>query len=172
MDINELRNLYAHLEKTKITLQTQLLKEEKIELMDLQTPGLPGAECEYSNGVLKFTFPDKLPMLSKSDHYDREMFNLWGGQLAHAYCKLEKSVSFQRAMCVIRITDKDTTFWDVDNRNIRHIINALRINLIIEEDKWENLSVAVIGNRGRENKTEVFIFDHAKIDALLSEICS
>ena len=96
-DIKEIRNSLIHLEKAKVLLHTELQKKEKEELLKLHIPGLPGAECELKDNILKFTFFDKLPIVRKNDEFDDEMMRLWAGQLVYAYYSNNIKINFKKA---------------------------------------------------------------------------
>jgi len=169
LELQDLKALYVPLEKFRLILLSDIQQTEKdLIFRDFEYAGIPGASCEMDNNILKFTVNDVPPLLNRKDHADKEMAEIWQGQLVYAYLKANYRISFAKVFCLIRICINKTTYWDVDNRAVRPIANAIRALRIIRDDKWENMSVCVMGGKAETNKTEVYVFDHNNFEDMLS----
>ncbi|MDD2586792.1 MAG: hypothetical protein PHT79_09770 [Syntrophomonadaceae bacterium] len=114
------------------------------------------ATTEVYKDYIKVTVKDILPRdigLSKNS-----LKIHWLGILHNAFSKLD--VQYQKVLCVIKIYNP-AAFWDVDNRGYKIIIDSLRYNGIIPDDKWNNLAFMVDGEVDRENpRTEIYIMEY------------
>lgn len=122
------------------------------------------ADVSYDGKVLSITINDVLPRrqsmkpVLKSASLLREY---WMGNVAGAIRKLKAPVTFDKALCCIKIYTPKNIEWDVDNRAINMIINALRLNHVIPNDSWDKLSVLIEGGIDpKRPRTEIRIIDY------------
>jgi hypothetical protein len=67
---------------------------------------------------------------------------------------------YKKVLCVIKVFSP-AYYWDTDNRAYNIIINSLRYNQIIPNDKVDNLSFMVMGGVDKNNpRTEIYLVEH------------
>ncbi len=155
MLIQNIKEAYVLAEMTRIKLWEAIIEDKEIEYEDGSIPdGL--ISTEVNDDYIKVTVQDILPKdvsISKPvlrDHWLRIM---------HQALK-DVNKQFDKVLCVIAVYCP-TPYWDVDNRAYKYIIDSLRHNRIIPDDKHSNLSFMVIGGVDRESpRTEIYILKH------------
>lgn len=76
------------------------------------------------------------------------------------YAFSQKKKQFQKILCIINIVCP-ADFWDVDNRAYKIIIDSLRYNRLIPDDKHKYLSFMVTSEIDKENpRTEIYVIEH------------
>ena len=76
---------------------------------------------------------------------------------------------FDKALCVIRVYSP-ASYWDVDNRAYKYIIDSLRYNKLIKDDRQNYLSFMVLGEMDKEHpRTEIYIMERPKTLNFLPE---
>jgi len=110
---------------------------------------------ETGDGYIKIAIKDILP---KANIKDNTYKNHWHS-IMHKALK-DVNITFEKAICVITVYTT-AYYWDVDNRVYKYIIDSLRLNQIIPNDKHDNLSFMVMGGIDRENpRTEILLVKH------------
>lgn len=151
---NELEEAYLLAEKTRLKLWAILdspLNEEFLHSDIMQI-----VNTEVNGSYIKITINDILPRavgVSKSS-----LENHWLGIMHKALKDIE--TQYKKILCVIKVFSP-AHYWDVDNRTYSIIINSLRYNKIIPDDKFNNLSFMVMGDIDKDNpRTEIYLLEH------------
>lgn len=151
---NELEEAYLLAEKTRLKLWAILdspLNEEFLHSDIMQI-----VNTEVNGSYIKITINDILPRavgVSKSS-----LENHWLGIMHKALKDIE--TQYEKILCVIKVFSP-AHYWDVDNRTYSIIINSLRYNKIIPDDKFNNLSFMVMGDIDKDNpRTEIYLLEH------------
>lgn len=161
--------MYHTLEDARAKIKISELNELKMKTGEWETSGMPGAKCMYKNNILKFEVDDKLPVLRK---HTENIRNLWISRIVYAYEQLGVNVYYEKAFCLIKVSNKWTTYWDVDNLAYKYIIDAIRGLAIVKDDNFRNITLCVTGEKKNYNRTEIMMFDHAYFEQFLkSFVC-
>lgn len=120
---------------------------------------------EVHPDYVKITVKDILPRIAGLKKSSLE--NHWAGIMHYALRDL--NVKFDKVLCVIKVYNP-ADYWDTDNRAYNIIINSLRYNKIIPDDRHKYLSFAVIGAMDYENpRTEIYIAKHPENELFFIE---
>ncbi|MGD0153996.1 MAG: hypothetical protein ABSC17_09635 [Thermacetogeniaceae bacterium] len=119
------------------------------------------AEAEYDGQILKIVVQDVLPR-RKNDVPGSLLRRYWEDGVAQAICNLGIPVSFEKALCIITMHAPRNVGWDVDNRAVSYVINALRVARVIPGDEWDKLSLLVLGGEPdkKNPRTEIVVMKH------------
>lgn len=156
----DLEEAYLLVEKTRLklwaTLDSPLSKE--FGENEPATKIIQMVDTEVNDRFIKITINDILPRdvgVSKSS-----LNQHWLSIMHRALKNIDKT--FEKVLCVIKIISP-AYYWDVDNRTYSIIINSLRYNQIIPNDKFDNLSFMVMGGVDRDNpRTEIYLVEHPR----------
>ncbi len=127
------------------------------------------AEAVFDGKVLKIVVNDCIP---RAVAFKRATSSLlrkyWRGSVVRAIRKLPSPVTFERAICIIKMFTPKNIEWDVDNRAFHMIINALRATQVVKGDSWDKLSVILMGGVDKEKpRTEIYVAEHPENDIML-----
>lgn len=153
---SELEEAYLLAEKTRLKLWAILDSPVSEVFEEDEQKTIQIVDTEINNGFIKITINDILPRavgVSKSslEHH-------WLSLMHKALKSITKQ--YEKVLCVIKIFSP-AHYWDVDNRTYSIIINSLRYNKIIPEDKFNNLSFMVMGDIDKSNpRTEIYLLEH------------
>ncbi|MCI8396425.1 MAG: hypothetical protein HFJ52_01705 [Clostridia bacterium] len=119
-------------------------------------------KATVKNNVLKIYIPELLPSFKnvKTHTHKRILLNI-----------IEATKPFlglfeNKVFIYIKIYN-NILGWDVDNRYIKPIADALTHGNIIKDDNFEKMSYGVKGEYSNNPHTEVYVFDGEDIDQLL-----
>src|SRR5699024_278897 len=70
-----------------------------------------------------------------------------------------KGTPFQNARIFIQHFYKNNIISDLDNRNHKYIIDALRLGRIIKDDSWQNISLDISGHLDNKEHIKVYIIE-------------
>lgn len=165
--INELlADIYERAEALKLLAWYAVERQQdELEMSgEIEQDGrLIDAEASFDGKVLSITINDVLPRRQsmkplKSASLLREY---WMGNVARAIRRLKTPVSFGKALCCIKIYTPKSIEWDVDNRAINMVINALCLSHVIPNDSWDKLSLLIEGGVDRKRpRTEIKIMGY------------
>mgnify|MGYP000846023041 CR=1 FL=1 len=154
---SEIEEAYLLAEKTRLKLWSIMLDSPVREVVDKDEQEIiQMVDTETNDSYIKITINDILPRavgVSKSS-----LEQHWYG-LMHEALKDIKT-QYEKTLCVIKIFSP-AHYWDVDNRTYSIIIDSLRYNDIIPDDKFNNLSFMVMGDIDKDNpRTEIYLLEH------------
>jgi len=163
IDSKELIKTYATMEQARMKLFSILLPSTDPEDLDTHQiefiKTLTDIETKTSvegEEYIKITINDILPTnagLSKN-----VIKFHWLALMNHAL--KDVNTTFNKLLCVIKIYSP-ATFWDTDNRSIKVVLDSLRYNRIIPDDRSQFLTHMIIGEVDRENpRTEIYLLEH------------
>jgi hypothetical protein len=161
---------YKHIEKAKlITWEAISCGQDELEWsgeISLDERRID-AQAEFTGKVLIITVNDVLPR-KRTDISGSLLRGYWLRNITEAVRKLNGPVHFERALCGITVYGPRDVGWDVDNRAISYIINALRAANVIPGDEWDKLSLLLMGGLDKENpRTEIRLVKYSD-DAIRS----
>ncbi|MFC2947581.1 hypothetical protein [Virgibacillus sediminis] len=108
--------------------------------------------------VYQFSYDGMLPLYKEKDreylalirnYYHRITFE------AYDYSKVETPLN--RAVLVIQHYFRDGIIRDLDNRNRKYIIDAIRQTGLVKDDNWKELSIIEEGLPDKQNHIQVYL---------------
>lgn len=160
----QLENFLRSFEGTRYNLLNEIKQHnknvkyeyEKVKTIDNEY------KIEFSNNILKIYVPEPMPSYKnmKTHAHKRILLNIAEG--AKKYENLFKNEVF----IYIKIFDK-ILGWDVDNRCIKPIADALILSKVIQDDNMTKMSYCVKGEYSEKPHTEIFVFDNTEISNFL-----
>lgn len=168
-----LERVYKHIEKAKLIVWEAIsCDQDELEWSGQISPDEKrvDARAEFDGEVLKITVNDVLPR-KRTDISGSLLRGYWLRNVVDAVTRLHGSVHYDRALCSITIYGPRDVGWDVDNRAISFVINALRAANVIPGDEWDKLSLLLMGGLDKKNpRTEIRLVEYSDdaIKALFS----
>ncbi len=154
--INELEEAYLLAEKTRLKLWALIDSATEEPFQNDDQKLIQMVDTKVTDMYIKITINDILPRavgISKSS-----LQRHWLSLMSKALKDIEKQ--YEKVFCVIKVFSP-AYYWDVDNRTYSIIINSLRYNQIIPDDKFNNLSFMVMGGVDKDNpRTEIYLLEH------------
>lgn len=153
---SELEEAYLLAEKVRLKLWTVMDSPIEEVFEEDEQEAIQMINTEVNGSYVKIMINDILPRavgVSKSslEHH-------WLSLMHKALKDVE--IRYEKVLCVIKIFSP-AHYWDVDNRTYSIIINSLRYNKIIPDDKFNNLSFMVMGDIDKDNpRTEIYLLEH------------
>ncbi|ALX47714.1 hypothetical protein [Lentibacillus amyloliquefaciens] len=149
------------------------LYEEKLEDMNEAGPGsnpLAKATPLMVNGypVFQFSYDGMLPLYKEDDRdYAAMVRNYYQRITFESYNYTDVNNRFGRAVIIIQHYFNDNVIRDLDNRNRKYIIDAIRHTGLVKDDNWKELSIIEEGLVDKQNHIQVYLLaDENKINFL------
>ncbi|MDD4804449.1 MAG: hypothetical protein PHN69_04675 [Candidatus Pacebacteria bacterium] len=164
LDFKEFKEAYMLLEQARIKLlfamipenDQDYLNEEQLEFINDMF------QTEEKDGYVKITIKDILPVTSVLNKNDIKFHWL---RLMH-YALKDVKTQFKKVLCVVKIYSP-AVFWDTDNRAIKIVLDSLRYNKIIPDDRYQYMSYMVTGEQEKEgSRTEIYLFEYDQKDII------
>lgn len=159
---NFLRNFekarYNILSEIKIYNKNVEFEYEKIKTIDNEY------KAKLTDNILKIYVPEVMPSYKnlKTHTHKRILLNI--AEITKEYENL-----FNNEVCIyIKIFD-NILGWDVDNKFIKPIADALILSKVIQDDNITKMSYCVKGEFSDTPHTEIYVFDSKNIDEFLSK---
>lgn len=159
---NFLRNFekarYNILSEIKIYNKNVEFEYEKIKTIDNEY------KTKLTDNILKIYVPEVMPSYKnlKTHTHKRILLNI--AEITKEYENL-----FNNEVCIyIKIFD-NILGWDVDNKFIKPIADALILSKVIQDDNITKMSYCVKGEFSDTPHTEIYVFDSKNIDKFLSK---
>jgi len=153
---SELEEAYLLAEKTRLKLWATMDSPLNKETKEYKRETMQIVNTEVNNGFVKITINDILPRAVGVSKSSLEYHWL---SLMHKALK-DVETQYEKILCVIKVFSP-AHYWDVDNRTYSIIINSLRYNQVIPDDKFNNLSFMVMGDIDKDNpRTEIYLLEH------------
>jgi hypothetical protein len=116
------------------------------------------AQADYDGKILKITVNSVLPRKCNKTSMSLMRY-YWDSNIMDALRLLEP-VHFEHALCAIKVYVPREVGWDVDNRAVSIIINALRGAKVVRGDEWDKLSLVLLGGFDRKHpRTEIRLIE-------------
>lgn len=111
--------------------------------------------------VFRIKYDGMLPTYNDHDHkYQGRIRQYYLNSTFQAYDFKNLEIQFNDALVFIRHGFTDLSIRDLDNRNRKYLIDALRLTRLIKDDNWRNLSIYEEGTLSNtDNYVEVFILE-------------
>lgn len=147
---------YNMLDEIKLYNSNVEFEYEKIKTID------DDYKATIENGILKIYIPEVLPSFKniKTHSHKRILLNIV------EVTKQFTSLFTDSIFIYIKIFD-NILGWDVDNRYIKPVSDALIIAGIIKDDNISKMSYCVQGEYSENRHTEVYILDNKTVNEFL-----
>lgn len=159
---NFLRNFekirYNLLSEIKIYNKNVEFEYEKIKTIDNEY------KAKLTNNILKIYVPEVMPSYKnlKTHTHKRILLNI--AEITKEYENL-----FNNEVCIyIKIFD-NILGWDVDNKFIKPIADALILSKVIQDDNMTKMSYCVKGEFSDTPHTEIYVFDSKNFDEFMTK---
>jgi len=110
--------------------------------------------------VYQFSYAGSLPLNKTSDDKLKNLIKSYTEWCTHnIYSPKDKVLPFKKAKIFIQHFYNNNVITDLDNRNHKYIIDAIRMAQIIEDDSWQNVSLDISGYIDDKSHVQVFVVD-------------
>jgi len=153
-----LAEIFSLIEEAKMKTYSLLIPTNEIENLNTDQYEFIAnmVKTEVKEEYIKITINDVLPPnvgLSKND-----IKFYWLSLMNYAFKGIE--TKYTNLLCIIRIFSP-APYWDVENRAIKVVIDSLRYNQLIPDDRSEFLKCLLVGETDRKNpRTEIFLREY------------
>ena len=161
-----LENFLKQLEKSRYNILSEISLYNKV--VDLDAEKVHTIDEEYtatiSNDVLKIRVPETLPSYKnlKTHTHKRMMLNII------AIAKQYKGLFQNQVFVYIKVFDKLIN-WDIDNRTIKPVSDALVLSGVIPDDNIQKMFYCIKGEYSDNPHTEIYVFDSKDINNFLEK---
>ena len=149
---------YNLLSEIKIYNRNVEFEYEKIKTIDNEY------KAKLTDNILKIYVPEVMPSYKnlKTHTHKRILLNI--AEITKEYENL-----FNNEVCIyIKIFD-NILGWDVDNKFIKPIADALILSKVIHDDNITKMSYCVKGEFSDTPHTEIYVFDSKNIDEFMTK---
>lgn len=162
----QIENFLRNFEKTRYNILSEIkiynrnveFEYEKIKTIDNEY------KSELIDNVLKIYVPEVMPSYKnlKTHTHKRILLNI--AEITKQY-----EGQFDNEVCIyIKLFDK-ILGWDVDNKFIKPIADALILSKVIQDDNMSKMSYCVKGEFSEIPHTEIYVFDSKNMDEFLAK---
>lgn len=162
----QIENFLRNFEKTRYNILSEIkiynrnveFEYEKIKIIDNEY------KAELIDNVLKIYVPEVMPSYKnlKTHTHKRILLNI--AEITKQY-----EGQFDNEVCIyIKLFDK-ILGWDVDNKFIKPIADALILSKVIQDDNMSKMSYCVKGEFSEIPHTEIYVFDSKNMDEFLAK---
>lgn len=162
----QIENFLRNFEKTRYNILSEIklynknveFEYEKIKIIDNEY------KAELIDNVLKIYVPEVMPSYKnlKTHTHKRILLNI--AEITKQY-----EGQFDNEVCIyIKLFDK-ILGWDVDNKFIKPIADALILSKVIQDDNMTKMSYCVKGEFSEIPHTEIYVFDSKNMDEFLAK---
>ncbi|NHN34873.1 hypothetical protein [Paenibacillus agricola] len=180
-NIKRLQDAIASLEIARQLLYHQLSAMYPYEFGVSYQEALPVCQIKAYNlvePVIEITFEGMLPLYfehgDRKDH-QREKYRLltkeyYISAVSQAVKRQNVQTRFkEKVIIIIAHVFADITLRDLDNRNRKYLIDAVKLSQLIKDDEWKNVSLMDCGYASKDAKNYVQIYitaEKAKLDLI------
>lgn len=161
----QLENFLRNFEKTRYNILSEIkiynknveFEYEKIKNIDNEY------KAKLTDNILKIYVPEVMPSYKnlKTHTHKRILLNI--AEITKEYENL-----FNNEVCIyIKIFD-NILGWDVDNKFIKPIADALILSKVIKDDNIDKMFYCVKGEFSDTPHTEIYVFDSKNFDEFLA----
>lgn len=152
---------YNVLSEIKVYNNTTEFEYEKIKTIDDEY------KSEMLGNILKIYVPEVLPSYKNIKTHTQKRILLNIAEVTKQFAN-----QFEKGIFVyIKIFDK-ILGWDVDNKYIKPISDALIMSKVISDDNMTKMSYCVKGEFSEQPHTEIYVFDSKNINEFLENCCT
>jgi Holliday junction resolvase RusA-like endonuclease len=108
--------------------------------------------------LIQFSYEGILPVYEKESKYKNTVRDYYIQSTIQALTRTNINIQFSKAVIYICHYFQDLSIRDLDNRNRKVIIDAVRKTGMIDDDSWQKVSFIESGFYDSENHLEVYVF--------------
>lgn len=147
---------YNLLNQIKIYNKSIEYEQEKIKTVDDEY------SAKLENNILKIYVPEVLPSFKNLKTHTHKRILLNVAEITKKYKNL-----FNKEVCIyIKVFDK-LHGWDIDNKYIKPIADALIASEVIQDDNTTKMFYCAKGEFSENPHTEIFVFESEKMCSFL-----
>lgn len=111
--------------------------------------------AKFENDIIKIHVDDYLPRTQKINSI---ISSMWVNSILASIHSLHNIKKWKKTMVYIMVSAPARN-WDIDNRGISLIINAIKYSRLIKDDNLCHLAYGYEAKSEEDNFTDIFIFD-------------
>lgn len=171
--IDNLRESIKHLEMCRIALYKQLAEEYHFdESSDIRFyDRLPKVQVERINlgetVIYRFCYDGLLPLYDREQKYRQELRNYYIDATWQAYDWTKVTDRFDYAFVAIIHSFENLKIRDLDNRNRKLLLDALRKTLLIKDDSWQKITYYEKGIKSDDYNVKMYVGDELFYDKII-----
>lgn len=143
--VEGLKELLRYIEKLKSDVMGRILELDDNAVLPPLSTVYPGAKAKPKqvNGyaVFQFSYEGVLPLYQQDRDYRAAIRHYYFRATFEAYERNDANVTFNKAAVLIIHYFKDKIVRDLDNRNRKFLLDAIRQTGLIRDDSWRDLAV-------------------------------
>lgn len=160
----QIENFLRNFEKTRYNILNEIklynknveFEYEKLKTIDNEY------KANFENGILKIYVPEVIPSYKNLKTHTHKRILLNVAEITKQYADIFENDVF----IFIKIYDK-LLGWDIDNKYIKPIADALILSKVIQDDNITKMSYAAKGEFSENPHTEIYVFDAKKSNEFL-----
>ena len=164
MSKSRLKSALFYTERLRAELLDSLAELEEMERWRTEKPpACPIASVEpmtvHGYPVFRFSYDGRLPSYYGDFQYRAKVRDYYLAATLRAYDWSKIDLRFDRAAVFVAHYFKSIRTRDLDNRNRKYLIDALRRTLLIKDDSWHHLMWAERGFLDRIDHVQMFVME-------------
>jgi len=160
----QIENFLRNFEKTRYNILNEIklynknveFEYEKLKTIDNEY------KANFENRILKIYVPEVIPSYKNLKTHTHKRILLNVAEITKQYADIFENDVF----IFIKIYDK-LLGWDIDNKYIKPIADALILSKVIQDDNITKMSYAAKGEFSENPHTEIYVFDAKKANEFL-----
>ncbi|OZU89039.1 hypothetical protein CIL03_08455 [Virgibacillus indicus] len=162
----------------EILKSLERLREETMKRMYEQEPNMDGESNPMAAisplttndyPVFQFSYDGLLPLYKENDREYMSFVRNYYYRITNESNENQKNITqFDKASIVISYYFQDKRIRDLDNRNRKVIIDAIRHTNIIKDDCWKNISIFEEGYSDNQNHIQVYLLERSNLSNFLA----
>lgn len=160
----QIQNFLKNFEKTRYNILNEIklynknveFEYEKLKTIDNEY------KANFENGILKIYVPEVIPSYKNLKTHTHKKILLNVAEITKQYADIFENDVF----IFIKIYDK-LLGWDIDNKYIKPIADALILSKVIQDDNITKMSYAAKGEFSENPHTEIYVFDAKEANEFL-----
>jgi hypothetical protein len=160
----QIENFLRNFEKTRYNILNEIklynknveFEYEKLKTIDNEY------KANFENGILKIYVPEVIPSYKNLKTHTHKRILLNVAEITKQYADIFENDVF----IFIKIYDK-LLGWDIDNKYIKPIADALILSKVIQDDNITKMSYAAKGEFSENPHTEIYVFDAKEANEFL-----
>ncbi|WP_040980421.1 hypothetical protein [Oceanobacillus oncorhynchi] len=159
IDEDKIGNIIKDLDRFKFHLLETVHKTRKYEFLEEQDT-TPYHQPKSINGykVYQFAFEGSFPL---NDWSDKDLIEKIKAYIQHCtfnvYNESDSELPLSKAKIYIEHYFSNGVISDLDNRNHKYLLDALRYSRVILDDNWKNISLDISGFRDVTDHVQVYV---------------
>lgn len=160
----QLENFLRNFEKTRYNILSEIklynknveFEYEKIKTIDNEY------KADFTDNILKIYVPEVMPSYKNLKTHTHKRILLNVAEITKQYAGVFENEVF----IYIKIFDK-LLGWDIDNKYIKPIADALILSNVIQDDNMTKMCYAAKGEYSENPHTEIYVFEADKVNQFL-----